>query len=330
MDGRGAYLRVGALLVAGIALLVGLTLFLTGSRYEDGKRFESYFKESVQGLEVGAPVKYLGVTLGKVTAIGLVSAEYRDAPAEMQAATYRQVFVRYIIDPKKVGRLPDTEAAVTTGLRAKLASQGLTGLSYIELDFVDPETYPYKEVPWHPREEYIPSMPSTLSQVQDAATEFLAKLNKVDLDQLATDAAGLIGALNASVRDGDVHRALADADALLASLRGAVQGADVPALSAELRRTVASADALLGSRETRAMLDNVSAAAARLPPLLASLEATARRADGGTADLTQSLAPLLRDAQAAVANLRDVTETLRQYPAQALLGGPPPRTEPRR
>lgn len=338
MEGRGAYLRVGGLIVAGLGLLLGLVLFLTGTRYQDGKEFESYFRETVQGLEVGAPVKYLGVTLGKVTAIGLVSAEYsHDVPAELQRATYRQVFVRYVIDPKRVGRLPDTESAVSTGLRARLASQGLTGLSYIELDFVSPDQYPEQKVPWQPRDEYIPSMPSTLSQVQDAAQEFLAKLNRVDFDQITRGASGLLASLDQSLKDGDVHRALTDADGLLASLRGAVEAADLPGLTGDLRRTSDSARELLDGRETRAALANASAALAnaaaamaKLPPLLAALEATAKRADNGTADVQQSLAPLLRDAQAAVSNLRDVTETLRQYPSQVLLGGPPPRSEPKR
>ena len=78
------------------------------------------------------------------------------------------------------------------GLRVRLATQGITGLTYLELDFADPVQYPVQQVPWRPRNDYIPSMPSTLLQVQNAATQFLAKLNKLDIDTLATSLNGLI------------------------------------------------------------------------------------------------------------------------------------------
>jgi hypothetical protein len=64
--------------------------------------------------------------------------------------------------------------------------------------------------------------------------------------------------------------------------------------------------------------------------LIASVQATAQRAGNGTADLEQSLGPLLRDMQTTAQNLRELTESLRRYPAQ-VFGGPPPRTpEPTR
>jgi ABC-type transporter Mla subunit MlaD len=76
MEARAVYLRVGLLIVGGVMLLVALIWFLSGARITGGTVFESYFSESVQGLEVGAPVKYRGVTIGRVTEVGLVTAEY--------------------------------------------------------------------------------------------------------------------------------------------------------------------------------------------------------------------------------------------------------------
>ncbi len=63
----------------------------------------------MQGLEVGAAVKYRGVTIGRVTDIGLTSAEYGGRqPIQLERNTYRLVFVRYAVDTKKVGQMPDT------------------------------------------------------------------------------------------------------------------------------------------------------------------------------------------------------------------------------
>ena len=108
---QGVYLRVGLLILGGIgAADRARACSSSGNRFSEGVPFESYFRESVQGLEVGAPVKFRGVTLGQVTEIGLVERgiRRRQAVAGHPARHYRLVFVRFVIDPKRVGRLPDT------------------------------------------------------------------------------------------------------------------------------------------------------------------------------------------------------------------------------
>jgi ABC-type transporter Mla subunit MlaD len=333
MMDRSAYVRVGLLILGGLGLMIGLVVFLSGNRFRDGVPFETYFRESVQGLEVGAPVKLRGVTLGRVTDIGLVSAEYgRDRPPQLDQSDFRLVFVRFVIDPSRVGRLPSTELAVRAGLRARVAQQGITGISYIELDFVEPKLYPPLALPWTPKAEYIPSMPSTLTQVQDAAQQFLAKLNSVDFNALAAGLTGLVTDLRTELRQGDAHAALVNAAGLLQTLQDQVRKADLPALSDDLRRTSTAARETIQGKEVRSLLanaataaDRLSVAAGKLPPVIAALEATARRTDNGTADLQQSLIPLLRDLQATVSNLRETSEALRQYPAGVLFGSPPPR-----
>lgn len=335
MAGRSTFLRVGLLVVVGTALLLGMLFFLLGNRLREGKRYETYYSESVQGLEVGAPVKYRGVTIGRVTDIGLTSATYlRDQPPDTRQASFRLVFVRFVIDPAKVGRLPDTAMAVQSGLRARLASQGLTGLSYIELDFAPPNRYPPIRVPWQPAAEYIPSMPSTLMQVQDAGQLVLAQISHLKIDALAANIDGLVTDLRAQLRDGDAHQALAGLAGLSVAAQRQLAGADLPALSAAVRATADAARTLLDGPATRGALasaaraaDRLAEAARRLPPLLTALQATAQRAGNTTGDAQAALAPILRDLQAAAANLRDTSETLRRYPASTLFGGPPPRPE---
>jgi hypothetical protein len=46
--------------------------------------------------------------------------------------------------------------------------------------------------------------------------------------------------------------------------------------------------------------------------------------NNSTADAQAELLPALRDARAAAASLRDVSETLRRHPA-SVLSAPPPR-----
>lgn len=330
----GLYFRIGLLILGGIVLLIAMVWFLAGAQINHGIFFESYFQESVQGLEVGAPVKYRGVTLGRVTEIGLVSAEYGEGePVDIRRQTYRLVFVRGIIDTEKLGPVPSPETAVQNGLRARLSSQGLTGLTYIELDFVSPKQYPPLEVPWTPKAVYIPSVLSTFTHLQDAAEQLLSALNRADLENLANQATGLLTDLRADLASGDVHHTLVAATALLDAARDAVQAADLPGLSADMKRTSEALRDTVQGPQVQKLLANADAAAghlavaaARLPLMIATLQATARRADNSTADVEQSLVPVLRDVQTATANLRELTEALRRNPAEAVFGGPPPRT----
>lgn len=335
MDGRGTYLRVGLLLVIAAVVALALVVFLTGRQFSHGKAYETYFRESVQGLDVGAEVKFRGVTLGRVTQIGLVSAEYgRDVSDAARSPIYQLVFVRFVIDTSKVGRVVDTPTLVQHGLRARLASQGLTGLSYLELDFVQPGRYPPIKVPWQPRDDYIPSMPSTLTQVQDAAQQLLQKINTIDINGLVNGLMGLVGDLRDELKTGDVHTTLAQATKTLQAIQDSVKQANLPALTAQLQDTAKTFSNVANGPHTADLMraatsavDRLSRAATALPPLIAALQQTVRRADSTSADVQQALLPALRDIQATISNLRDTTEMLRQAPGQVLFGGPPPRNQ---
>ncbi len=331
---RGTFLRVGALLLLGLGLLAAAVLYFGSTKIRHGRAYETYFRESVQGLDVGAPVKYRGVTLGQVTEVGLVSAAYgTDGGEDFRQATFRTVLVRFQIDISRVGQAPPTKTAVGEGLRAKLAPQGLTGVSYVELDFVsNPDKYPTLDVPWTPQAEYIPSIPSTLNEVTDAAKSLLRRIDRIDVNALADGLIGLSTDLHREFQSGQAQALLAEATETLRVARTSLEAADLPGLAAELRATSAAARQLAQGSQTRDLLrsatqaaDRLAAASTRLPVLVTALEATLRRADTGTADLEQGIVPLLRDARTAAAALRESSEALRRDPSQVLLAGAPPR-----
>jgi hypothetical protein len=110
-----------------------------------------------------------------------------------------------------------------------------------------------------------------------------------------------------------------------------MQAADLPGLTADIKSTSGSLRDTVQGEAMRKLLTNAALAAERLanaanrlPALLNALQTTTQRAGSGTSDLEQGLVPLLRDLQAAVQNLRELTDSLRRYPAQ-VLSPPPPR-----
>ena len=312
MNNKAAFLRVGALLVAGMAAVIGLVLFLSRDQVHDGRKFESYFQDSVEGLDVGAPVKFRGVSLGQVTQIGLVSVLYPDAvPVQPQSDANQKnlqlVVVRYTIDPQKSGKVPDPSRSSQLGLRARVASQGITGISYIELDFVDATQFPAGKVAWVSQDEILPSMPSTITQVQDAGQALLAKFQALDLQTLVNTA-----------------------QLVLEDLDQQILRADLPGLTTELKATSTALREIVQGKPTQELIGSAHDDTVKLAKLIEQLQRTAARTDDDLADLQLRLDPLLRDAGIVAANLRQTSETLRVDPASLLFGGPPPRTEPKR
>lgn len=112
MENKAHALAAGIFVVAVAALLVMLAAWLTR---DTGARdaYEISTRESISGLQSQAAVRYRGVDVGKVDAIGF--------------------------DPKAQGNVlirmeVDREAPVTQNTFATLSFQGVTGLAYVELD----------------------------------------------------------------------------------------------------------------------------------------------------------------------------------------------------
>ncbi len=337
-SGRSLYLRVGMLVVAGTVLAVGFILFLTSGSF--GTRqlmFETYVRESVAGLEVGAPVRFRGVAVGRVTELGLTSVVYGVEGGAENSAN-RLVLIRFALDPSRYGNTP-VAAAVRAGLRVRMASTGVTGVSYLEADFVDPERFPVLEVPWTPTYPYIPSIPSTINQVTTAAEQLMSRLSSVDLEALFGTATHLLEDLRTQVgSQGDLGRTLREAAATMTALRETIQGAELAATVRDAREAVnrvggaaQAAEQLMEGPAIAGAVTNISLAAAdlrtsiaRLPAVIQSLELALRSVRGTTTDAQADLGPLLRDLRATVSSLRDTAEALRRSPSQSLFGQPPP------
>jgi paraquat-inducible protein B len=306
-------------------LAVGFIVYLTAGQFgSKSDYFETYVGESIVGLDVGASVRFRGVQIGRVTEISLAAAVYDVPEARANRYAMQLVVIRFAVERTRVARITSLEDMVAGGLRTRIASQGITGVTYLEIDILDPKRFPPIQVPWKPRYDHVPAVPSTITQVTSAAEQILRRLEGLDIEGLINNAAGLMGDLRRQVSDGEVAAALREAGETLAELRGAIRNARLEDTVAELRGAIAnmgdagrSAQELLASREVREAL-------VRIPAAVTALEQTLRTARGTTTDLQADLSPLMRDLRSSIANLRDTTESLRRNPSQTILGAPPP------
>ncbi|MBM0741920.1 MCE family protein [Phormidium sp. CLA17] len=124
---------VGLLILAGISLFVGIALWLQGVQF--GKRSFKIFIEfaNTVGLQVGAPVRYRGVNIGKIVGIRPqpnkveVEAEISPANALIPKNVIAQVNQSGLISQTAIELTPLTQlpASVNTTPLAKDCNQGL-------------------------------------------------------------------------------------------------------------------------------------------------------------------------------------------------------------
>ena len=154
-----SYFKLGLFVISGVALLVspGVIVFGAGAMFRETITVETAIPESVEGLDPGAAVKYQGVTVGKVSRIELAIWPYGTGDAGMDEAIGKYVVLQLALrrDMIPAGSVQEFEAnlrkSVESGLRARMASSGLTGPAYVELVFLSPVQYPPLKIEWTPR-----------------------------------------------------------------------------------------------------------------------------------------------------------------------------------
>lgn len=288
METKANYVAVGAFVLALVLGLVIALLWLTGAQYaQEYAYYQTFFSGSVSGLATGTSVRYNGIEVGRVAKLNFDPNDPRRVQVLMQ------------IDPT---------LKIHADSVAYIASQGLTGGSYVEIDGGSKNTPVLEPRVWG---EYptIRSKPSTLQQLEQSAPMLVAKLNRIgdSLNDL----------LNAKNR-----KAIAD---ILTSLRTTTN-----VLSAR-------------SKDIDTTLHNFSTASQKLDMDLADLHTTLGHADraigsigsaatsaaNGLTRLTENVGTSVSDAQigqlssdmrSLVGNLNRLSNQLQNQPTLLLFG----------
>ena len=340
MSQQAHYFKIGLFVVGATALAVIAIIVLgAGKWFEKSALVETYFFESVQGLEIGAPVRLRGVPVGRVESIRLVREEYGIIfDPKTDSFPYRGlVLVRMSVRPSVAVHLKeDDEAilmkkAVDAGFRFRLASQGITGVLYIESEFLDPQRYPPIQIAWTPKTPYIPSAPSTITELGADLRSITRKLEQVDIDKISKNLDAMITSVTRLVNEVQGEQLGTEVKQVMTELRGSLQ---------EVRRVVASPDlnkalkdssiAMADIRRTAADLSHTAKdmrlAMTQLPEIATRLNTSMRRIDTLLASKGETIDDLLDNLHSVSEELNYLTKALEHYPSQVLFGEPPTRS----
>jgi len=184
---KNDYFKLGSFIVVGTLLVVALIIILgAGQYFQTSFKVESYFNESINGLEVGSPVKLRGVKIGRVAEINFVANRYEGA--DLYEA--RQVLVECDIYPDMFRDMSEEDfqraIALETdrGLRVRPTTLGLTGQLFLNFEYVDPNQSPPMNIQWTPDEAYVPSVPSTLNRLEGAISAISATLSGIEQEDI--------------------------------------------------------------------------------------------------------------------------------------------------
>lgn len=306
MDDKVNYALVGAfVLLLGAVLVAGVLWLAAGA--QRGKHYGTYqsiMRESVAGLNVDAPVKYLGVDVGKVKEIAIDPAD----PG--------QVRLRFLIEQG---------TPIKTNTEAVLKTQGLTGIAYIELGGGTADSPPLRaasadDIPT------IPSKPSLSTRLESVLSTVLASVDRMSTNLNAVFDAETRAALRQMLGD---TAALAHA---LAAQRAALSSGIADA--ARTARNTARASEQLGlaiERITKAA-DSVDRMAAKVDTAServgGSVEAAAGSIQAIGTDAAPALANLLGEMNQLAASLQRLSEQTERNPNSLLVGAPAPKPGP--
>jgi paraquat-inducible protein B len=317
---------MGAFVVGALALLVIAIIALgSGRLFRKTYEFVLFFQGSVNGLNVGAPVKYKGVEIGSVADILL----------QLEKVEPGRIPVIIELDAKKVagrgfrGNLlvdPDElQRAIDEGLRGQLRMESfVTGVLYVAFDlypdnpaqFVQPRGSRYQE---------IPTVPTELEEVQEQVRDVFTKLAKVDFNAVALamthafegiDQLSKSPALKASLRS--LEQTMPKVDEAVVNIRRLAATLDKNAndLSSDLQQTSAVARQTMVEIETAAKQTGITMKEGE--GTLASARAVIDPESITFYELTKSL----HEVSGAARALRLLADYLERNPRALIFGKP--------
>lgn len=272
-----------------------------------------YVNDSLQGLEKGADVEFQGLNVGQVNGLAVVIQNATDPnndPQVMQQVTLAISPGRLGLDPgaTKEDALAFLEKAVDGGLRARVASAGLLGLSLkVELVEIENAEAASIDLGGNPN-PIIPSVEGNLEDFTASAEGFLNRIGNLPIEDVLKSATDMMDSVTAIASSQDTR---AIPGALRETLDQAQAAAtDISGITQELREKDAAANI---SR----LVDEASAAAVAIKLAAADAPQMVERIDAAAAAMEEfGFAEISAQAEGILADIRAIlgTEDAEQLP----------------
>jgi len=295
------YAAVGVfVLVLGAVFIAGILWLAVGvGNQKKYALYRTIIHESVAGLNIDAPVKYLGVNVGKVQKI------------QLDPANPEEVHLLFAIEQG---------TPIREGTEAVLKTQGLTGIAYVELSGGPQDSRPLAAAA--PGEyPMIQSKPSLSARLENVLTSVLAKLNRTSEN---------VDALFDDENRAEVKKILASTSIVMNAI--ASQHLDIKNIISNGAKI--SEGAALAMPHVDPMLERIDKAAAAVEIMAKATDLASKSAkkafaevEHGVHQFTGKTLPeteqLLAELNALLVSLRRLSEQIERNPSSLLRGRQP-------
>lgn len=316
---RTQKIRLGIFMAAGLTVLVGGVFVLAGLKLVEGRdEYTVRFKDtdvSLNGLEVGSPVKYSGIRVGRVEEVGIDPDDVSVILVELSL---------------------DEDTPVAEDSVANLGSQGITGLKYVELSRGSARARvrePGEDIP--PGSSLFDNLAQKADAIATKVETVLDRVAAIASPEMAERLSSLMQSSDEFLRT--LNGVLDDNRESLKTLAVQVSGTSeqLRLLSVELANTAKRANALLAeatvvlrnAKETpvalNAFLEQGTAVLKESRILLGSegLQRTMARVNAIMAQTQHQIIETIGMFREAAENASAFTEKIRDDPSLLLLGG---------
>jgi paraquat-inducible protein B len=322
MGRRASPTVIGAFVVVAVVLAVtAVGVFGSGRFFRKVQACVLFFKGDVNGLQVGAPVKFKGIQIGTVKSILFSLGEVVEPDErarglripvviEIDEANIVKRGGRVHTDPKTVARLVDL------GLRAQLKMESfVTGVLYIDLDMY-PGTPADRQGGADTPYPEIPTLPTALEEAQQKAAAFLSRLDRLDINGLVESLRNTVASLNGLLASPSLKATL---DGLPATVKKVDEGLE------QLRRTLASVEGVSDEvkGEIQPLVERLDTAASSAAQAMLAARGAMQRVEvllEPESPVVYQLGQTLSDLSLAAAAIRRFVEDLERNPSALVRG----------
>jgi len=316
-NSKNTSFAIGAFIVGAIVLIFIALLFFSGGKFfSEKEKVIMYFEGSVQGLQVGAPVKLKGVELRQITDIQINFQN--DNKTIVNAVTADLVMKRINSRGTRINS-EFFDEAIKNGMRAQLNFQSfLTGLLYVELDF-----YPDTPVKLYGLQNDYRELPTVATQFEELSKSFA----EMDIKGTVSHINDVAIELNNIIKSGQIQTTIKNINNAAVSIEKTSNNTNlrITQLSQNIEKTRTEIDKLLAELNARTpeLANSIDKSLKDLSYSLEQVNKTAASIDGTVSEdaplinqLNTTLSEISRSAQA----FRNLTETLEQQPESVLRG----------